>query len=63
MAELSAMHLHEATPTFFHERLYSGRYVVVMRVAPLGEKSDLTLNDYCEARHLLVSFSGRPFGL
>jgi DNA-binding transcriptional LysR family regulator len=63
MAELNAMHLHEATPTFFHERLYSGRYVVVMRRGhPLAKKPDLTLNDYCEARHLLVSFSGRPFG-
>jgi len=63
MAELNAVHLHEATPIFFHQRLYSGRYVVVMRHDhPLASKPTLTLNDYCNARHLLVSFSGRPFG-
>ena len=45
-----------------HERLYSGKYVCVMRRGhPLADKP-LTLDDYCAARHLLVSFSGRPYG-
>jgi DNA-binding transcriptional LysR family regulator len=47
---------------FEHERLYSGEYVCVMRRDhPLAARP-LTLDDYCAARHLLVSFSGRPFG-
>ncbi|MBI3285692.1 MAG: LysR family transcriptional regulator [Burkholderiales bacterium] len=46
-----------------HERLYSGRYVCVMRQDhPLANKK-LTLDDYCSAKHLLVSFSGRAHGL
>jgi DNA-binding transcriptional LysR family regulator len=46
-----------------HERLYSGRYVCVMRKGhPLADK-ELTLDTFCEANHLLVSFSGRAFGL
>lgn len=46
-----------------HERLYSGRYVAVMRkYHPLAEQA-LTLDRYCEANHLLVSFSGRARGL
>ncbi len=46
-----------------HERLYAGRYVCVMRKNhPLADK-DLTLDRYCDANHLLVSFSGRARGL
>lgn len=46
-----------------HERLYAGHYVVVMRKQhPLADK-ELTLERYCEANHLLVSFSGRARGL
>jgi DNA-binding transcriptional LysR family regulator len=46
-----------------HEQLYSGQYVCVMRKDhPLAEK-ELTLDDYCGANHLLVSFSGRAHGL
>ncbi|MCH9848121.1 MAG: LysR family transcriptional regulator [Betaproteobacteria bacterium] len=63
MAELDAVHLHEASPSFLHSRLYSGRYVVVMRRDhPLAKKKQLALDEFCAARHLLVSFSGRPFG-
>lgn len=46
-----------------HEQLYSGQYVCVMRKNHPLAKSDLTLNDYCSANHLLVSFSGRAHGL
>jgi DNA-binding transcriptional LysR family regulator len=46
-----------------HERLYSGRYVAVMRKHHPVAKQALTLDRYCEANHLLVSFSGRARGL
>jgi DNA-binding transcriptional LysR family regulator len=46
-----------------HEQLYSGRYVCVMRKNHPLAKEELTLENYCEANHLLVSFSGRANGL
>ena len=49
-----------------HTQLYSGNYVCVMRRDhPLAldlARKPLTLDAYCAAHHLLVSFSGRPFG-
>ena len=46
-----------------HTRLHDSRYVCVMRRGhPLADR-ELTLDDYCAAHHLLVSFSGRPHGL
>lgn len=46
-----------------HERLYAGHYVAVMRKHhPLAD-AELTLDRYCDANHLLVSFSGRARGL
>ena len=50
-------------PPIRHERLYSGRYVAVMRKHHPLAKQALTLDRYCEANHLLVSFSGRARGL
>ena len=51
---------------FAHTRLYGGEYVCVLRAGhPLLETLDggaLTLDAYCAARHLLVSFSGRAHG-
>ena len=45
-----------------HHRLFQGEYVCVMRRNhPLAQRP-LTLDAYCAARHLLVSFSGRPYG-
>ena len=62
LAELGAQHLQESSPRFMVERLYDGEYVVVMRKGhPLAQRP-LSLDDYCAARHLLVSFSGRPYG-
>ena len=56
MAEGPASGLHQ-------QHLYDSRYVCVMRRGhPLAERA-LTLDDYCAAQHLLVSFSGRPQGL
>lgn len=46
-----------------HLRLYETRYVCVMRREHPLAASPLTLDAYCAARHLLVSFSGRPHGL
>ena len=44
------------------QRLYDSYYVCVMRRAhPLADQ-DLTLDAFCQAHHLLVSFSGRPYG-
>lgn len=63
IAELSATHLQDSKPNFLAQRLYDGEYVVVMRKShPLAQKETLELDDFCQARHLLVSFSGRPFG-
>lgn len=46
-----------------HLNLYTGRYVCVMRKDhPLANQT-LTLETYCNANHLLVSFSGRPHGV
>ncbi len=51
----------EAVP-YQHQRLYDSDYVCVMqRDHPLA-REPLTLDRFCAARHLLVSFSGRPFG-
>lgn len=54
------------TDAFAHTQLYSGEYVCVMRRAhPLAKRRKspvLSLDEYCAAKHLLVSFSGRPFG-
>ena len=51
----------EALP-FESQRLYVSHYACAMRHDhPLAEVP-LTLDVYCAARHLLVSFSGRPFG-
>ncbi len=47
---------------FESRQLYSSDYVCVMRQGhPLAEQV-LTLDAFCRARHLLVSFSGRPWG-
>lgn len=46
-----------------HQHLYDSRYVCVMRRGHPLAKQALTLDDYCAAEHLLVSFSGRPHGM
>ncbi|NDY90986.1 LysR family transcriptional regulator [Ideonella livida] len=45
-----------------HRRLYDTRYVCVMRAGHPLAQGPLTLDAYCEAHHLLVSFSGKPHG-
>lgn len=62
LASLTARGQSGVAVPFEAQRLYVGQYVCVMRRDhPLAQKP-LTLDDYCEARHLLVSFSGRPYG-
>jgi DNA-binding transcriptional LysR family regulator len=63
MAEITLRGMQDGSPAAFGtQRLYEGRYVCVMRRDhPLTWQS-LTLDAYCEAHHLLVSFTGRPFG-
>jgi len=48
--------------TLRHARVYTTRYVCVMRRGHPLASSPLTLDAYCAAHHLLVSFSGRPHG-
>ena len=45
-----------------HARLYTTRYVCVMRRAHPLAGLPMTLDAYCAAHHLLVSFSGRAHG-
>ena len=62
LADLSARAQVGKAVAFLHHRLYDGEYVCVMRSGHPLLGGPLTLNRYCGARHLLVSFGGRPFG-
>ena len=63
LSELSAQTQAGVSPRFFHQRLFASDYVCVMRKEhPLASQA-LTLDSYCQAQHMLVSFSGRAFGL
>lgn len=62
MADLTSHRQAGEAVSFLHHRLFSGDYVCVMRRDhPLAD-GPLTLDRYCAARHLLVSFSGRAVG-
>ena len=62
LADLTAKAQSGEAQAFEHHRLYDGEYVCVMRRDhPLAQKNIL-LDEFCNARHLLVSFSGRPYG-
>ncbi len=62
LADLTARaQVGKAIP-FEHQRLYDGDYVCVMRTGHALARSAFTLDEFCDARHLLVSFSGRPYG-
>jgi DNA-binding transcriptional LysR family regulator len=45
-----------------HARLYESDYVCVMRRDHPLANSDITLDAFCDAHHLLTSFSGRAHG-
>ena len=62
MAGLTAQAQAGEGVAFHFQRLYQSDYVCVMRRDHPLAGEPLTLERYCAARHLLVSFSGRPFG-
>jgi DNA-binding transcriptional LysR family regulator len=62
LAELNAPTPVEGGHALAHQRLFDGQYVCVMRQDHPLAAQDLDLDTFCQARHLLVSFSGRPFG-
>jgi DNA-binding transcriptional LysR family regulator len=61
MAELAASQAGSAS--IRHQGLYSGKYVCVMRAGHPFAQGEMTLERFCEAHHLQVSFSGRAHGL
>jgi DNA-binding transcriptional LysR family regulator len=62
LSDLTAKAQSGEAVAFEHQRLYDGEYVCVMRRGhPLAQKN-ISLDAFCNARHLLVSFSGRPYG-
>jgi DNA-binding transcriptional LysR family regulator len=62
MADLTARAQTDSLVAFDSMRLYDGEYVCVMRRGHPLAHGPLALDQYCAARHLLVSFSGKPFG-
>lgn len=63
VSELATPARADQSAHFFHQRLFASDYVCVMRQGHPLAKSTLTLDAYCQAKHMLVSFSGRAFGL
>lgn len=62
LADLGARaQVGKAVP-YLLQRIYSSDYVCVMRPGHPLASGPLTLNRFCAARHLLVSFSGKPYG-
>ncbi len=62
LAEATEKEQSGRMPAFEHQRLFGGEYVCVMRHGhPLGRRP-LTIERFCDAHHLRVSFTGRPFG-
>jgi DNA-binding transcriptional LysR family regulator len=62
LADLTARAQVGEAMAFEHHRLYDGEYVCVMRKGHPLAQHNISLEDFCNARHLLVSFSGRPYG-
>lgn len=62
LADLGERAAADGAVPFLHHRLFVGDYVCVMRPDhPLAGEA-LTLENFCAARHMLVSFSGRAYG-
>ena len=62
LADLTAQRQAGEPVAYAHQRVYDGEYVCLMRKGHPLAGAPLTLDAYCAARHLLVSFSGRPYG-
>jgi len=59
---LAALVVQDTQASLKYQHLHDSNYVCVMRRGhPLAD-APLTLDHYCNANHLLVSFSGRPHG-
>ncbi len=61
-SDLTARALAGETVAYLHQPLFYSDYVCVMRKGHALASNALTLERYCAARHMLVSFSGRAFG-
>ncbi len=62
LADITARSQSEEPLPFAHQRIYDGQYVCVMRKGHPLAQQPLTLEAFCAARHMLVSFSGRAYG-
>jgi DNA-binding transcriptional LysR family regulator len=62
LADITARAQGGEPAQFLYQRLYDGEYVCVMRRDHPLATGPFTLNRFCAARHMLVSFSGRPYG-
>ena len=62
LADLTAREQSGEPVPFMHQRLYDAEYVCVMRRGHALARGPFTLERFCSARHMLVSFSGRPYG-
>lgn len=62
LADLTAREQSGDVVGFESRRLYASAYICVMREGHPLAHVPLTLDNYCAARHMLVSFSGRSFG-
>lgn len=62
LSDLTARAQSGEQVSYLHRRLFAGDYVCVMRKDHPLAQGPLTLERYCAARHMLVSFSGRAFG-
>jgi DNA-binding transcriptional LysR family regulator len=62
LADLTAQAQAGGMAPFDYQRLYDGEYVCVMRKGHPLARGPFTINRYCAAHHMLVSFSGRPYG-
>ena len=61
-ADLTARAQAGDAVAYLSQRLFTGDYVCVMRKGHPLARGALTVQRFCSARHLLVSFSGRAFG-
>lgn len=62
LADLTSQAQAGAAQSYQHQRVFASDYVCVMRKGHPLAKGKLTLDNYCNAAHMLVSFSGRAFG-
>lgn len=62
IADLTAHAQAGEAVAFMHHRLYDSDYVCVLRRGHELATGPLDVERYAAARHLLVSFSGRPYG-